>query len=171
MDNGYLECWGGNSAGQLGLGLPASDPSRNIGDDEAPAKNGGLQLENVIAVYAKNTSTCARLLTGGTRCWGLNSKGQLGYPDITNKGDTNLDKPSVLNDISFGAGVSATSIAMGSTHVCALLNSGQVKCWGRNNAGQLGNGQILTGSTDFIGGSSTSTPDLLPAVQILPPQP
>jgi hypothetical protein len=170
MDNGYLECWGPNSAGQLGLGLAASGTYVYIGDDEAPATNGGLQLNGVIAVYARNTSTCARLLSGGTRCWGLNSKAQLGYPDTTNKGDTNLDKPSVLNDITFGTGVNATSIAMGSTHVCALLNNGQVKCWGRNNAGQLGNGQILSGTPDFVGGSGF-TPDTLPAVQIIPTQP
>jgi alpha-tubulin suppressor-like RCC1 family protein len=170
MDNGYLECWGPNSAGQLGLGLPASGGTLYIGDDEPPATSGGLQLAAVVLVYARNTSTCAGTATGGLRCWGLNSKAQLGYGDGTaNKGGDGSSKPSNLPDISFGSGVSATAVAMGSTHVCALLNNGQVKCWGRDNLGQLGNATILTSSPDYIGGDTSHTPDQLSPVLVFPP--
>ncbi|MFZ5470648.1 MAG: RCC1 domain-containing protein, partial [Myxococcota bacterium] len=40
----------------------------------------------------------------------------------------------------------AAAIAAGGTHVCAILNNGAVKCWGRNDEGQLGNGST-TGSS------------------------
>jgi alpha-tubulin suppressor-like RCC1 family protein len=165
MDNNYLECWGSNGTGQLGLGLPPSGSSIAIGDDEAPATFGGLQLANVTSICTRGTSTCAGLVTGGLRCWGQNSKAQLGYGDITPRGGDNTTKPSNLPDVSFGSGVAATLIAMGSTHVCALLNNSQVKCWGRDNLGQLGNATVMSGSTDYV----TQTPDQLPAVQVFPP--
>ncbi len=31
-------------------------------------------------------------------------------------------------------------IALGQLHVCALLRTGSVKCWGNNHAGQLADG-------------------------------
>ena len=43
-----------------------------------------------------------------------------------------------LTGINLGTGRTATSIAIGNTHSCAKLDNGAVKCWGRNNMGQLG---------------------------------
>jgi Regulator of chromosome condensation (RCC1) repeat. len=34
----------------------------------------------------------------------------------------------------------ATAIAAGYNHTCALLNSGRVQCWGLNDMGQIGDG-------------------------------
>ena len=35
----------------------------------------------------------------------------------------------------------ATSIALGGSHSCALLTEGTVKCWGQNLNGQFGDGR------------------------------
>ena len=47
----------------------------------------------------------------------------------------------------------ATSIALGGSHSCALLTGGAIKCWGDNRLGQLGDGTTTdsTGPVDVSG--------------------
>jgi alpha-tubulin suppressor-like RCC1 family protein len=47
------------------------------------------------------------------------------------------------------AGRTATAIAVGRAHACALLDDHSVACWGDNSAGQLGQGdtQARTAAT------------------------
>ena len=45
-----------------------------------------------------------------------------------------------LPAVDLGTGRTATAITAGGCHTCALLDNGTVKCWGDNDAGQLGLG-------------------------------
>jgi alpha-tubulin suppressor-like RCC1 family protein len=52
------------------------------------------------------------------------------------------ESPSVAGDVPVGGPVIA--LATGGYHTCAILSTFQVKCWGRNNNGQLGYGMTTT---------------------------
>ncbi len=60
-----------------------------------------------------------------------------------------------------GAPSAYRTIAAGGTHVCAVLASGQVKCWGRNHHGQLG-----LGDTVARGDGPSEMADFLPVVPL-----
>ena len=82
--------------------------------------------------------SCALSSDGTVRCWGENSDGQLGLGDTADRGDESGEMGADLPLVDLDG--LAAQIACGDKHTCALLNSGQIKCWGRNVAGQLGLG-------------------------------
>jgi len=49
--------------------------------------------------------------------------------------------------VNLGAGRLALQIAAGAHHSCALLDTGEVRCWGRNAEGQLGQGDTALRDT------------------------
>jgi len=53
----------------------------------------------------------------------------LGLGDTENRGDDD-DMGDFLPAVSLGAGLTATAIACGGEHSCALLSNAQIKCWG-----------------------------------------
>ncbi len=79
--------------------------------------------------------SCALTSSGGVKCWGSNQDGRLGD-------GTSTERVRPVDVLSLTAGVA--KIAVGSDHVCALTNGGAVKCWGRNSAGQLGDGATVS---------------------------
>ena len=68
-----------------------------------------------------------------------------GVATITENG-TLLGAPTLVTAPT--SGLSVVSIASGATssHACAIMTNGGVKCWGRNDDGQLGNGLTTSSS-------------------------
>ena len=53
--------------------------------------------------------------------------------------------------------VFANPVDTGEYHTCAVLSTGQVKCWGNNSTGQLGNGTLTQSPTPItVPGISTA---------------
>ena len=118
---GAVKCWGANSSGQLG---DNSATQRNTPVDVSGLSSG------VTAIAAGGMHTCALLSSGAVKCWGDNSRGQVGDNSTTRR-----DIPADVSGLSSGV----TSISAGSIHTCAITGSGAAKCWGLNYHGQLGN--------------------------------
>lgn len=124
--DGSLRCWGANWHGQVGDGT----------DVERHTPVEVIELEaRAVAIATGKYHTCAILETGGLRCWGYNKYGQLGNgPDEDKWVPT---KVAGLND-------DVAAVALGENHSCALLVLDQIMCWGLNDQGQLGLGDIET---------------------------
>ena len=142
LDNGDLKCWGWDINGQLG------DGGSNTNTD-APSST-AIDLgtgRTAVAVSGGTYHTCALLDNGDVKCWGRDNHGQLGDGGTY----TNTIAPS-STAIDLGTGRTAVAISAGGSHTCAILDNGDMKCWGRDNYGQLGNG---AGVTDTDAPSST----------------
>lgn len=143
LDNGNVKCWGYNTSGQLGLG--STDTLGNLagemGDNLPTVDLGSGRTTAQIAVG--NNFTCALLDNGSVKCWGNNSDGQLGQGDVTARGDQTGEMGDNLLAVNLGTGRTAVQIDAGGreeSHVCAVLDTGAIKCWGSNIIGQLGLG-------------------------------
>jgi alpha-tubulin suppressor-like RCC1 family protein len=93
-------------------------------------------------LIAGRRHTCVLLEGGDVRCWGYNEYGQLGYGHVDQIGDDEV--PSSVGAVPVGGVV--VQLAAGRYHTCALLDDGNVRCWGYNWNGQLGYGH-----TEMIG--------------------
>lgn len=124
-NDGGVRCWGRNSSGQLGdsSGVNRVTPSQVV------------MFYPTVAIAAGASHTCALTINGSVYCWGLNNFGQVGD-------GTTVDKLAPVPVVGLSSGVVA--IAAGALHTCALTSAGEVKCWGRGGAGQLGAGTPLT---------------------------
>ncbi|MDI1430778.1 RCC1 domain-containing protein [Polyangium sorediatum] len=119
-----LRCMGENAGGQLGIG--------NTTQQNAPALVPGLMDITGLSLGTDATlggHSCVVLAGGGLRCFGANTRGELGTGDKTNQ-----STPQMINVPP------VAEVALGLQFTCVRLVSGPVRCWGRNDLGQLGTG-------------------------------
>lgn len=140
-------CWG-NNGGKLGNGGTAESSN--------PSPLSGAPALAVMAVGANHS--CALSLIAEVWCWGMNGNGQVGQT-----ASVSVIRPTKVLGVT-AAEVAASGIGTGSgSHSCAISTDRlTVKCWGRNDTGQLGNG-TTTGST-----AATVTPVIVMGQKPLP---
>jgi alpha-tubulin suppressor-like RCC1 family protein len=88
---------------------------------------------------------CAVSGSGRVACWGDGSYGELGYGATVDyrRGTIYVKNLYDATQVSDGG----TQSSSNGSHGCALRSNGHVACWGRNNVGQLGNGNTSDSST------------------------
>jgi alpha-tubulin suppressor-like RCC1 family protein len=137
LSTGDITCWGYNGAGGLGTG--------NNTDLHAPGPPIVMPgVAKAAAIAANNAHTCALLSTGQVTCWGDNQSGQLGtgYTGNSSNGGSGGDLHAPGPVLALPGGARAKAIAAGGLHVCALLTTGQITCWGEDTMGELGDGGV-----------------------------
>jgi alpha-tubulin suppressor-like RCC1 family protein len=155
LDNASVNCWGNGLSGQLGRGenktekSPKSDPI-DLGSGR-----------NAKAIVTGNSHTCAVIDNSSIKCWGLNDSGQLGQGNTSILvGDGSLEMGDDLPAVDLGAGKTARAISAGDSHTCAILDNASIKCWGKNDSGQLGLGHTNNR------GDNSSEMDNLPSISL-----
>ena len=133
LDDGTLQCWGANRAGEVGIGESDSNKHKPTN-----VKLGGKAESISIGYYH---TLCAILDTGTLKCWGANGNGQLGI------GGDSLENQKLPQTVDLGDKETAVFVRNDYTTTCAILATGTLKCWGQNRFGEVGVGDSLTKNT------------------------
>jgi E3 ubiquitin-protein ligase HERC3 len=102
--------------------------------------------DSIAEVQAHWSGYCARFVDGRVKCWGRNDQGALGLGDVASRGDGANEMGDALPFLNFGAGRTVKALASGNrpeAYHCAILDNDSLKCWGRNDNGQLGYQDLL----------------------------
>jgi alpha-tubulin suppressor-like RCC1 family protein len=133
---GAIKCWGLNNRGQLGNGTRT--------DSTSPVQVTGLTT-GVVRIDAGAETTCAVKSSGQAMCWGNNKTYSAGSLTADTNADGEADPLLVPTEVSgIASGAVAISVsgegsgANQNAHGCAVLQYGDVVCWGSNSDGQLG---------------------------------
>ncbi|HUO72297.1 MAG TPA: choice-of-anchor Q domain-containing protein [Solirubrobacteraceae bacterium] len=139
IENGSVWCWGSNGSGQTSVPAALDGPDgRALAITAGGNHNCGIRVNKfdpwhvvcwgsnsygesapadsvrAVSIAAGGFHTCAIDPTGAVVCWGSNGSGESTPPDSVN-----------------GAGGTASAIAAGVSHTCAIqTGSGAVVCWG-----------------------------------------
>ena len=142
QSTGTVTCVGRTTYGQTGA---ITTDSNYIATVSTPSDFTSITAgENFTCGISANSSS-------SVYCWGRNSNGELGV--------TNSSLPSSAPPQEISVGETVDAVAAGNYHVCALLVSTRVKCWGDNTYGQVGNSTYVPTPTPTAvrdGGSDLS---------------
>lgn len=138
--DGALSCWGSGSSGKLGNGITGDHANPQIVSTITDAHAVGLSNSATCVVHDDTTVSCVGL-------------GPLG----DNTGSPSTSFVDVLHDNSVTTFDKADTVDGGMGHMCALEQTGLIRCWGVNNSGQLGDGSQLDrfGAREILGFNAT----------------
>jgi alpha-tubulin suppressor-like RCC1 family protein len=130
ISGGITSCWGSGTLGQLGNGGgSATDVRATVAGNH-----------DFTSIVAGSSHTCALDATGKAWCWGSNAQGQLGTGTLADAAcgafDCQTEPAPVATDERF------KQLSAGRDFTCGLTTAGAVRCWGANDARQLGTNTV-----------------------------
>jgi alpha-tubulin suppressor-like RCC1 family protein len=125
---GGVKCWGYTPTGAVGDGTTGDSNNVRV----SPRTVTGISGATAVATGAGHS--CAVIAGGTVKCWGAAGYGELG------DGTTGDSQGRRLVPVTVSGVSGATQVTAGSNHTCALVAGGLVKCWGKSDFGQVGDG-------------------------------
>jgi alpha-tubulin suppressor-like RCC1 family protein len=149
LDEGSVVCWGEGSKGRLGNGGRLSvtggvNVCNVLNDGTCGANLTPVNLgsgRRAVDIAAGSDWTCAVLDDGGVHCWGATATVVFSGTTCTslrNLGDEPLEPGGVTDPIYFPGGKAVKIYGMQSGR-CAILDVGDVVCWGKAGNGAIPN--------------------------------
>jgi alpha-tubulin suppressor-like RCC1 family protein len=121
---GKAWCWGNDLSGQGG------DGNDGQADEYAPvAVDGGHTFKHLTAGAGH---TCGIDMAGKAWCWGFDFYGGLG--------DGDDGQGAEFSPVAVAGGLTFSHLRAGALHTCGIDTAGAAWCWGRDFAGQVGDG-------------------------------
>jgi len=134
--DGAAWCWGDNQFGQLGNGAAGGDEPNPVAVQmPASTKFSSLALGD-------DFSCAIAQVSGEVWCWGNDAEGRLGR-NVALTGPANKPGKTIGND-------KVKALSAGLAHACAVTESGDGMCWGRNDTNQVGAGAAAITSPQGI---------------------
>ncbi len=129
--------------------VPFVDPgAQDAGTDAGPPASPDDAAANDVSTWCDESCpglldlqggrefTCALFEGGLVKCWGRDDRGQLGR---ASEGAHQM-LPSEVEPIDFGTERRVVQLSAGGNHACVRFEDNRARCWGANEAGQLGIG-------------------------------
>ena len=167
LSSGAVQCWGSRTR----LGDNATSDRSTAGP--VTGIDGASDDASAIAISSGGSGSCALMADQTVRCWGLGGRNGDGStenaltPSKVLSSGSNQDSDPPLSD--------AVAVSVGASHGCALVNDGEIFCWGVGSSGQLGNGEVRVGNDPALNpvpvlSSGTADADPVPfSVLVAPP--
>eukprot|EP00756_Hemistasia_phaeocysticola_P030298 Hpha_TRINITY_DN16281_c4_g10::TRINITY_DN16281_c4_g10_i2::g.14928::m.14928 len=143
-DRTLMYCWGGNVNGRLGVG-----DTTNRGDVAgweaawAPTDVGGT-ISVMFSMGSSSTHQCVIMDTGGVKCWGGGTDGQLGTGLSVDIGDNSGEMGASLASITIPSNLEVRDGCVGLRYTCFMYTNNQAECWGLADFGQTGRDATTT---------------------------
>ncbi|MEK7705701.1 MAG: hypothetical protein AAB426_12135, partial [Myxococcota bacterium] len=156
VGSGDVHCWGDNSSGKLGDGtiVDRVNPTMVCATGSTDASCVGLAsgFPGVVQISVGDEHSCAVTAGHDIKCWGSNYWSQLGLGHLDGDSDDHPNPVSVctagsswsdvLGSCDNGGAVlplaAVASVSSGALHTCVVLTGGELRCWGDDRSGQLG---------------------------------
>ena len=133
------DCWGENWSGQFGDGSTG-------GGSPTPVH---FDTPLVRELTAGGAHFCGLEASGALLCWGYNERGQIGIGAES----ANVPEPRRLTAFDDTRVVDA-----GGLHTCAIRQNDTLWCWGYNDSGQIGVGDLVNRTTPTRTGCQSGQP-------------
>ncbi|MCB9734874.1 MAG: hypothetical protein H6745_19990 [Deltaproteobacteria bacterium] len=134
--DGRLVCWGYNEHYQSHFPINAAVEAPRLYDDDGGPVPADAPVTRVFG--GAGFSMCGATGAAGLACWGAVLDGQVVDFDGM-VGNIARSEPVAVAALD---GVAIVDACTGQAHACAVTSGGAVLCWGRDDQGQLGLGDL-----------------------------